>query len=110
MSDSPAAPTTTTAPVGRKRHRVGVLGVLRHPGALWRFLTDREAPLWPKILAVLTLAYVILPFDAIPDVIPVIGWLDDIGAVTLALGFITTRAASYIDAHPKAQIEAPREQ
>lgn len=107
MTDSPATPSTATAPAGRKRHRAGVLGVLRHPSALWRFLTDREAPLWPRILAVLTLAYVILPFDAIPDVIPVIGWLDDIGAVTLALGFITARAATYIDTHPKAQIEAP---
>jgi uncharacterized membrane protein YkvA (DUF1232 family) len=90
----------------RPRHRAGLLSVLRHPGALWRFLSDREAPIWPRLVAVLTLAYVVLPIDAIPDVFPIVGWLDDLGVVTMALGFIASRAARYADAHPGALPES----
>jgi uncharacterized membrane protein YkvA (DUF1232 family) len=90
----------------RARHRAGLLTVLRHPGALWRFLTDREAPLWPRLVALLTLAYVVFPIDAIPDVVPILGWLDDLGLVTVALGFIASRAARYANAHPDALPES----
>jgi uncharacterized membrane protein YkvA (DUF1232 family) len=89
-------PATPSAP-RHVRHRAGILTVLRHPGALWRFLTDRGAPIWPRVVAVLTLAYVVLPIDAIPDVIPVLGWLDDLGVVTFALGLVASRAARYVD-------------
>ena len=40
-----------------------------------------------------SLAYFILPTDAIPDLTPMIGYTDDLGALTLAL----TTIASYVD-------------
>lgn len=40
---------------------------------------------WKKIIIVLlALLYVISPLDLIPDVIPVIGWLDDLGVLAWA--------------------------
>jgi uncharacterized membrane protein YkvA (DUF1232 family) len=45
---------------------------------LFRALIDRRTPWWIKIIGLAAVAYIILPFDIIPDYIPVLGWLDDI--------------------------------
>ena len=50
----------------------------------WRLFRDRRVPIWPKALLVGALAYVILPFDLIPDVLPVIGEVDDLVIVLVA--------------------------
>lgn len=53
---------------------------------------DPRTPLLPKLLLGLAIGYLVLPFDLIPDWIPVIGLLDDIlivpGLVILALKMI----------------------
>ena len=47
--------------------------------------TLKSQPKWKKIIIVLlALIYVISPLDLIPDVIPVIGWLDDLGVLAWA--------------------------
>jgi len=47
-----------------------------------------KPPVIPFVLAGLALLYVISPIDAVPDMIPVLGWLDDIligaGGITAA--------------------------
>ena len=48
-------------------------------------LTDKRVPLYVKIIPVFTVAYLVLPFDLIPDFIPVIGYMDDVGIVILSL-------------------------
>lgn len=47
--------------------------VLKHP----------DTPLLAKIFLGLAIAYVLMPFDLIPDFIPVIGQLDDLVVVPL---------------------------
>ena len=40
---------------------------------------------WKRaIISILAIIYVISPLDLIPDVIPVIGWLDDLGVLAWA--------------------------
>ena len=46
--------------------------------ALLFALADSRAPLVARAIAVLALVYVVWPFDVVPDVIPVLGWLDDL--------------------------------
>jgi uncharacterized membrane protein YkvA (DUF1232 family) len=43
-----------------------------------RVLKHPETPLPAKILLGLAIGYILLPFDLIPDFIPVIGHLDDL--------------------------------
>ncbi len=49
----------------------------------WRLLGDRRVPLWPKAVLVGTLAYVAVPFDLLPDFMPVVGQLDDLTLLIL---------------------------
>jgi uncharacterized membrane protein YkvA (DUF1232 family) len=57
-----------------------------------RVLADERTPLSAKIFLGLAVGYLCLPFDLIPDFIPVLGHLDDIvivpGLVYIALRFV----------------------
>jgi uncharacterized membrane protein YkvA (DUF1232 family) len=52
--------------------------------AVRNFLKDPGVARWRKALLVGAVLYAVWPLDAIPDSIPVIGWLDDLGLLSLA--------------------------
>jgi uncharacterized membrane protein YkvA (DUF1232 family) len=88
---------TATPLVRRVRgaRRASALSMLANPRALYRLLTDAEGPWSAKIVFLLAVAYVVFPVDAIPDVIPILGWLDDVGVVGAALAFLGRSAAEH---------------
>ncbi len=49
---------------------------------------------FPKVLVVAAIAYLLMPIDVVPDVAPVVGWLDDLvfllGALSMLLGSAPT--------------------
>ena len=55
--------------------------------ALWLYYAAErpEVPRWAKLTIYGALAYFVLPLDAIPDLIPGAGYVDDLGALTTAL-------------------------
>lgn len=57
---------------------------------------DADTPAWAKAAIIGALGYFISPIDAIPDVIPVVGYADDLGVLTAALA---TTAAHIKDEH-----------
>ncbi len=65
------------------RHRSSFLARVRGIPAYFK---DPAVPFYKKGLVVLALIYVISPVDAIPDVIPIFGWLDDIGVIGILIG------------------------
>lgn len=58
-------------------------------------LRDREAPIWAKVLVVAAFAYVLWPLDAVPDLVPWFGWLDDAGLVIVARIILARRLSAY---------------
>jgi uncharacterized membrane protein YkvA (DUF1232 family) len=59
---------------------------------LRRLAGDRTLPRGVRIRLWLLLAYLALPFDLVPDFIPVIGYADDAVIVAFALRSVTRRA------------------
>lgn len=49
---------------------------------------DPDTPKWAKTVIYGALGYLISPLDAIPDLTPLIGYTDDLGAITAALALI----------------------
>ena len=52
--------------------------------ALYNAFKDEKTPKWAKTVIGGALAYLILPVDAIPDILPVVGFTDDVGALAAA--------------------------
>lgn len=78
-----------------RRRSPAELGRIR---AAWRFLTDSSAPWLAKVLFVLGVVYLVVPLDAIPDLVPVVGWLDDLGVMSLVSYYLFRSVRRYEEA------------
>lgn len=75
---------------------------------LWRYLRDGQVPLWRKLVGVAAVAYLVWPFDLIPDFIPVIGYLDDAGVLTAAAIFIVRDVRLHEKRSPELPVAEPQ--
>jgi uncharacterized membrane protein YkvA (DUF1232 family) len=55
---------------------------------LYYALIDSDTPIWAKTVIIGALGYFITPIDAIPDLTPVVGYSDDLGALAYALAIV----------------------
>jgi len=62
--------------------------LMRDVLAIYIAVRDPRIPLGVKLLALATVAYVFSPIDLIPDFIPIIGYLDDLVLVPMAIWVI----------------------
>lgn len=67
-----------------KNIRKTLKNIFRDALAIYLGLRDPSVPKLAKIVGLASVAYFLLPFDFVPDVIPVIGWLDDLALLPLA--------------------------
>ena len=90
----------------KARRHLGQIPMAREAVAMYFCLIDPTTPRWVKGIVAAALAYFVLPFDAIPDFLPLIGLGDDVSILTAAYAsvsnFVTddhrTKAAAWIDA------------
>jgi uncharacterized membrane protein YkvA (DUF1232 family) len=58
--------------------------------AMYFCMLDPKTPIWVKGTLAAALAYFILPLDAIPDILPIIGMSDDVTVLSAALAAVST--------------------
>lgn len=66
--------------------------LLEHAILLYLIMSERETPLYVKLLIIAALGYLICPFDVIPDYLP-FGYSDDLAVMAALLaslkGYVT---------------------
>jgi uncharacterized membrane protein YkvA (DUF1232 family) len=72
--------------------------------ALWLYYAAQrpDTPVWAKTTIYGALAYFISPIDAIPDITPVVGYADDLGAISAAILMVS----AYINEDVKNQAKS----
>lgn len=66
--------------------------------ALYSYMKDPFVSWHRKAIVVMGLVYFISPIDTIPDIAPLIGYLDDLGVVTAVVKFLGSELIPYYDA------------
>lgn len=70
--------------------------------ALYRYMKDDSVSWYRKLIVVAALVYFISPIDTIPDLAPLVGYLDDLGVVMAAIKYIGSEIKPYYRTSPVA--------
>ncbi len=62
---------------------------------LWKMVGDPTVPWQPKAIAIGALVYLVSPLDVVPDILPIIGLVDDVGVIVAAVGKLATELKRY---------------
>lgn len=93
------------------RVRRWAANIKRDVVALWIAARDPRVPWYAKALCAAVAAYALSPIDLIPDVIPVLGYLDDVIllpiGVILAVRLIPADLMAGFRAEASARVERP---
>jgi uncharacterized membrane protein YkvA (DUF1232 family) len=63
---------------------------------LWVALRHPEAPVWLKLGSAGLVLYLVSPVDLLPDVIPVLGMVDDLVLIPLAMRWMLNRLPAHL--------------
>jgi uncharacterized membrane protein YkvA (DUF1232 family) len=101
MSDDRVRPDEVISPDGAKLQGRRLLAdaALLLPNIVklvFRLLTDPRVPRRAKITLGMAAAYAVSPIDLIPEVIPVLGWADDVLLIMFAIDSLIDRAGPEI--------------
>ncbi|MBM7119309.1 YkvA family protein [[Archangium] primigenium] len=61
----------------------------------FRYVRDPRIPRWRRFAGLFAVAYFFFPLDVIPDFLPLVGWLDDLGVVSAAAWFMMRELEHY---------------
>jgi uncharacterized membrane protein YkvA (DUF1232 family) len=80
-----------------------VLKLPMYARIVWGMLRDPRTPIGLKGMLAAALAYVVVPVDVIPDVIPIIGQADDLTVLLLVLDLFIQNAPAEVRAEHTAR-------
>jgi uncharacterized membrane protein YkvA (DUF1232 family) len=81
-----------------KIERVGSkLSFAKDIKALYNYFIDPSISWYRKSIVVGALVYFIFPIDTIPDLAPLIGYLDDLGVITATIKFLGSELTQFYD-------------
>jgi uncharacterized membrane protein YkvA (DUF1232 family) len=88
---------TQARPLQNARHG---LHLFRNRKTLWQMIREvlggrYRMSFFTTLVVILSLAYVVFPFDLIPDYIPVLGWVDDGFVIFLLLKQLSKETQRY---------------
>ena len=76
--------------------------------ALYRYFMDGRVAWQKKTVVVGALLYFISPLDAIPDLAPLVGYLDDLGVILAVTKFMSSELAPYYQAQAVPETAEPQ--
>lgn len=83
-------------------------GIIDQALLTWKLFFDARVPIHAKLVLVLAAVYVISPIDLVPDIIPILTQLDDLGILVASVKFMEMLAPDYVVSEHKAGIERRR--
>ncbi len=89
----------------RRHARPAGMRVVEHALQLFYAARHPDTPAWAKAVVYGALGYFILPTDAIPDLIPAVGFTDDLGVLVMALTTIAMRVTPDIREQARRQTQ-----
>jgi uncharacterized membrane protein YkvA (DUF1232 family) len=96
----PDAQTDVDSRLGRVLARIRDASLVARVKELYGYTTDPRVPVRYKLVVLAGLVYLVNPFDAIPDAIPGVGFLDD-AAVVVAVLEAVRRIVDSVEASAK---------
>jgi uncharacterized membrane protein YkvA (DUF1232 family) len=85
-------------------------GLVQQLKLVWRLLFDRRVPIWVKVVPFISIAYLFIPADIVPDFFVGLGQLDDLAIIALGLKlFLELAPPDVINEHMNALISAKHE-
>lgn len=93
-----------------KRLSVLWLAVRGDAKRLWYALGHPDAPVWLKAGTAAIVLYLLSPIDLVPEMIPVLGVVDDLVIVPMALRWLLSRLPTHVREHADARASGARAQ
>ena len=93
-----------------KRLSVLWLAVRGDAKRLWYALGHPEAPVWLKAGAAAIVLYLLSPINLVPDMIPILGVVDDLVIVPMALRWLLSRLPTHVREHAEARASGAKPQ
>jgi uncharacterized membrane protein YkvA (DUF1232 family) len=83
----------------------GLWAVLRQAQLAFRLLRDERVPMLAKLVVPAAFVYIVSPLDLLPDLIPILGQVDDVGILLLGLAAFIKMCPSHLVAEHEATLE-----